>query len=359
MARTRMRGDLMEDYIKPAVRWLSRYAAEGKIPGAAIALVTREGVTSACVGNASLLPENVPLTADRLFDLASVTKVLATTTLALQCLEKGLFTLSTPVSTILPDFPHRQVTIGHLLTHTSGVCSDDKAYKKRKDRADLTRFFYEKPLDFTPGSRVLYSDFGYITLGYAIEAVYGKLDERFQTCIAQPLEMRDSGYLPSERGLVDRCVPTELTEERGLICGTVHDGKAFLLGGVSGNAGLFSTLEDMTHYVRMILDDGEYRGRSVLKRATVRLLKHCYTEGLNERRTLGWWSNERSMSFGDYYSESCIYHTGFTGTSVYIDFMRQCGIILLTNRIHPARDNPWIGEIRNTVHNVILSQVTW
>jgi len=124
-------------------------------------------------------------------------------------------------------------------------------------------------LEYTPGTKVLYSDFGYITLGFIIEKLAGNLDAIFMQSVAVPLGMKDTCYRPAEKGLAERCVPTEVTPERGVIKGIVHDGKAYLLEGLSGNAGLFSTLEDMTHFVKMILNDGCYGGKSILSKASV------------------------------------------------------------------------------------------
>ncbi len=346
----------MKDYMTDVNAILKQYIGKGLIPCAQAAVVTTEGVYSTSQGFSSLLPKREVLREDAVFDLASLTKVVATTTLALQCLEKGLLNLDMPIQYLLLDFPYSEVTVGHVMTHTSGICHDDKAYKQLNSKEELREFFFQKPLEFKPGSQVVYSDFGYIALGFMIEAVLGPLDTVFQRDIAKPLDMRDTGYCPASRGLSERCVPTEITKERGRIQGEVHDGKAHILHGVSGNAGLFSTMEDLTHFVTMMLQGGVFKGEKVLSQASVNQLKKCKTEGLNQRRTLGWWTDEPAMSFGDYYSSICIYHTGFTGTSIYIDFLRGCGIILLTNRIHPTRENPYITDFRNMVHNAILSQ---
>lgn len=345
----------MKDCLKQAESLLNQYVDKGWIPCGAVALVTQEDAFTRYAGNSSIIPEKIPLSQDAIFDLASVSKAVGTTTIALQCMEQGIFNLKTTVRSILPDFPYEEVTIEHLMTHTSGICSDDKKYKQLKDKEELRRFFFEKPLEYAPGTKVSYSDFGYIALGFILEKLAGNLDDVFRKSVAAPLGMKDTCYCPSEKGLAERCVPTEVTPERGVIKGVVHDGKAYLLGGLSGNAGLFSTLEDMTHFVKMMLNDGCYEGKRILSKASVNLLKKCYTSGLNDRRTLGWLSDEKKTSLGDYYSDCCIFHTGFTGTSVYIDFKRKCGIVLLTNRIHPSRDNTYIKEVRNNVHNAILS----
>ncbi len=336
-----------------AVRLLEDYTQRELIPGAALAVVTPGEAQVRHVGNRSLRPEKKPLEEDAIYDLASLTKVVSTTTLALQCLEEGRFTLQSPVRSLMPEFPHEGVTIEHLMTHSSGVCGDDKAYKPLHGKEAIKDFFFQKPLDFAPGTQVVYSDFGYILLGFVVEQYLGGLDEASRERIFRPLEMPDSGYLPADHGLAGRCVPTE-EDDRGVVQGVVHDGKAYRLDGLSGNAGVFSTARDLSHFVQMLLGGGQYQGRRILHGSTVNLLKKCYTPQLNLRRTLGWLTDEKTNAFGDYYSDSCLFHTGFTGTSIYVDFARQCGIVLLTNRIHPTRDNPHIKMVRDTVHNALL-----
>lgn len=336
--------------IKETVDYLNSVIEKGEIPGASLGVINKDGAKHVCMGYAQTYPCKVPLKEEQLYDLASLTKVVSTTTLALKCIEKGLFTLKTRLQEILPDFPHSDVTIEHILTHTSGICADDKKYKKCSSKKEIREFFFSKELSFVPGSKVEYSDFGYVALGFAIEELLGPLNEVAKEWIFAPLGMSHTLYRPTEQFDKEVCVPTELTENRGLIQGVVHDGKANILEGVSGNAGLFSTVTDLSKFVSMILNNGS----TVLSKTSINLLKKCYTEKLNLRRTLGWFSNEPSASIGDYYSDIILFHTGFTGTSILIDLERECGIILLTNRIHPSRNNDNIAHIRNTVHNLLL-----
>ena len=277
--------------------------------------------------------------------------MVSTTTCILQLLERGYFSLKSPVCEILPDFPYPQITIQHLLTHTSGFIPDDKAYKNYHGKEEMYEFIKSLPLDYETGTKVEYSDFGFILLGLIVEKLTEPLDQYAKKNIFQPLNMKDTGYNPVNK---NRCAPTEITAERGVIQGVCHDGKGYRMNGVSGNAGLFSTAEDLSHFVQMLLNDGSYNGKQILKPDTVHLLQRSYTQNLNLSRTLGWMYNDPAASDGDYASTSCIYHTGFTGTSLYIDFIRQCGIILLTNRVHPTRNNPSIVSIRNCFHNAVL-----
>lgn len=333
---------------------IDSHVRDKEIPGACFALVTREGTRFGCTGYKSLVPRLEKVSNDTLYDLASVTKAVSTTTVVLKLIEEGCFTLDTPLSDLLPDFPHKKVTIKQILTHTSGICHDDKAYKAFYGKSDIWNFFKNKPLEFEPGADLSYSDFGYIALGFAAEKFVGSLETFSEKTIFQPLKMNETVYRPAAKGLGHRCAPTEQTADRGIICGEVHDGKAWRLSGVSGNAGLFSTTADLSRFVLMLLNGGEWDGARILSESTINLLKRCYTQGYSARRTLGWICNDPAAKFGDYYSDVCLFHTGFAGTSVYVDFVRRCGILLLTNRIHPSRDNVKIQEIRNQFHNVVL-----
>lgn len=340
--------------VEEAKAYLQKVIEKGEIPGASVAVVTKDQYECFHVGYSSLVPEKKLLEEGMLYDLASLSKVLVTTTLTLKCIEKGLFSLQTKVSDLLDGFPHKQITIKDILTHTSGIIADDKQYKQFFGKEEMKKFIFSKDLSFQPKEKVEYSDFGYVVLGFVLEELLGPIDKVAKEWIFDPLGMENTLYQPNKAGRQADCVPTEVTADRGLAHGVVHDGKAYRLEGLSGNAGVFSNTEDLSKFVQMILGDGKREGTRVLSRSTIKNLKKCYTGHLNLRRTLGWFVNDESVSMGDYYGEKCLFHTGFTGTSIYIDFERECGIVLLTNRIHPTRDNPNIAHIRNIVHNLLL-----
>lgn len=333
---------------------LDHAASSHQIPGAQFALVTPEGAEVGWTGNRQIVEETLPVERDTLYDLASCSKVVATTTLILKLIEEGKISLDTPLVEILPDFGHPEITIQHLLTHTSGLPADDKGYKKTHGRKEMWDFFKDMPLNFEPGTKVDYSDFGYIALGFVVEHFKGSLDKVAEAEIFEPLRMSSTCYNPKDHGLADKCVAEEVTEARGVIKGVVHDGKGYCLDGISGNAGVFSTADDLSRFVRMLLHDGELDGVRILKPETVDLLKHSFTPDLNVSRTLGWIADDRNQSDGTEISDSCLYHTGFSGTSIYVDFKRNMGIIVLTNRVHPSRDNMAIMDIRKDFHNETL-----
>ena len=330
---------------------LKKYVEEQRIPGIAVAYVTgnRNYFVSAGYDGYAPYVDPKPVTRKTLYDMASCTKVVATTTMILKLIEEGAFTLKTEVKDILPEFPHEGVNIYHLLTHTSGLPADDKKYKECRSAKEMWQFTLSQPLVYETGSKVEYSDFGYIILGKIIEHFKGDLEEYAKEVIFDPLGMTATCYNPCFKGLSDQCAAAEVTSERGVIRGIVHDGKANKLNGLSGNAGLFSNTEDLCKFVRMMLNDGA----PVLKKETVDLLKRSFTGNLNLRRTLGWFFNDPSTPVYGSCSNCSIFHTGFSGTSILIDFEKKCGVINLTNRVHPTRDND-ITDIRREIHEYLL-----
>lgn len=330
---------------------LISYIDDNKLCGASFAYISLKdnSIISDYYGYKQTIDNKIPLQDKTLYDMASCTKVIVTTTLILKLIEDGYFNLKTKVKDILTDFPYDNITILHLLTHTSGLIGDDKKYRNCKNKEDMYQFINSLPLAYPTDTDLQYSDFGFILLGRIIEKYKGSIDTYAKEIIFEPLNMVDTMFNPVD---TQRCAATELHPQRGLIIGQAHDGKAHIMGGVSGNAGLFSTVDDVAKFVMMLLK----QDNTVLCKSSIDLLKTYRTVGKNSLRTLGWIANDNDVSDGDYYSNVCLYHTGFTGTSIYVDFVRECGIVLLTNAIHPNRGNPYIVEIRNNFHNVILSQ---
>ncbi|TFG82514.1 MAG: hypothetical protein E4G74_02560, partial [Erysipelotrichales bacterium] len=197
-------------------------------------------------------------------------------------------------------------------------------------------------------------DFGYILLGFILETIYGNLEYAAISKIFAPLGMKVSCFNPFSKGLGSRCAATEIQAERGLIQGFVHDGKAFRMGGVSGNAGLFSNATDLLKFAMQFLIEPS----PIFTQETIDLLKVERTVGLNLRRTYGWQVNDFGVChFGNFASDQVLFHTGFTGASIYIDFARKAAIVLLTNRFLPDVDNLGIKEFRTKVHDEILKNL--
>lgn len=292
-----------------------------------------------------------PVSATSTFDLASLTKVIATATAAMLLYERGQLDLDAPVARYLPAFAQRQkgeVTIRHLLGHTSGLAPFRPYYRSDPSitREELLEAVLGEALDFAPGSRVQYSDLGFITLMLVVEEITSQPFAQFvEREILQPLHMSSTGF--RRTGHPDEAiVPTERDHHfrDRLIEGEVHDETAWMLGGVSGHAGLFSTATDLANYATMIVQGGRFDGRRFLEKETIDL----FTTRVAGSRALGWdtRSVEGYSSAGSLFSEGSFGHTGFTGTSLWIDPERDLYAILLTNRVYPDRSNTKIREVR-------------
>lgn len=283
--------------------------------------------------------EQVPMREDTIFDLASVSK-LFTSIAVVQLLEEGRVGLDTPVATYLPQFGtagKEAVTVRQLLTHTSGFTSWLPLWSRYPDRVSRIRAVMDQPLLNPPGTTYLYSDLNMITLGVLVEQVRSKpLDVVVAERITRPLGMKDTGYNPSDRR---RTAATEYQSSppRGMVWGEVHDENAWSLGGVAGHAGVFSTADDLAVLAQALLNGGTYRGEQILDRKSVTELVTNFNEDFpGDAHGLGFELDQR------WYMDALsgprtAGHTGYTGTSVVIDFSSRSFAILLANRVHPSR----------------------
>lgn len=312
--------------------------AARQMPGCVV-LIGRHGkiVFQRAYGSRQVLPERIPMTLDTVFDLASLTKPVATATSVMLLIERGSVRLEDPVSRHVPEFAghgKEPITVLQLLTHQGGLVADNPMsdYREGPQKA-WQRIFAAKPA-LAPGTRFLYSDVGYLVLGELVRRVAGKgVDDFSQTNLFGPLGMRETCFLPPA-GLRRRAAPTEKRDGKW-IQGEVHDPRAFALGGVAGHAGLFSTARDLAVYARMLLRRGQLGGVRVLKESTVETMTRPYpvSAGL---RGLGWdmrtgYSTNRGKSF----SARAFGHGGFTGTALWIDPELDLFVIFLSNRLHP------------------------
>ncbi len=283
--------------------------------------------------------EWVPMRRDTIFDLASVSK-LFTSIVVVQLIEEGRVELEAPVAAYLPEFAaagKEAVTIRHLLTHTSGFTSWLPLYSRYPDKASRIAAVMKQPLANPVGTRYLYSDLNLITLAVVVERLRGQsLDEVVASRLTRPLGMSDTGYNPTDTA---RTAATEYqaVPARGMVRGEVHDENAWSLGGVAGHAGVFSTVDDLAVLAQALLNGGTYRGARVLDRKSVTLLITNFTEafpgddhGLGFELNQTWYMDALS-------GPRTAGHTGYTGTSVVIDFASRSFAILLTNRVHPSR----------------------
>ena len=300
-----------------------------------------------------------------LWDLASLTKVVATTTLAAQLVERGAIDLEAPVQRYLPTWtgPGKEaVTIRHLLTHTSGLPSFRPYDRQTHDPDSLAMLLFGTELERAPGERMVYSDIGAFVLGLVVERVGGaRLDTLARREIFEPLAMHETMFTPPPP-LRSRIAPTEIDTARGgLVRGMVHDERAYYLGGVAAHAGLFSTGADLARFAEMMLRGGSLDGRQILAPNTIARFT-AYADSATTNRALGWQKPEHegmrdrfpSSSWeGSGMSSRAYGHTGFTGTSIAIDPELGLYVILLTNRVNPTRNNPRISAVRRSLANLV------
>lgn len=351
---------------------LAQCVQDGLVPGAAAAVGTAEGTLhQAKYGCAQLTPERRPLREDALFDLASVTKIVATTTLALRYLEQGKLHLDQRAAAVLPPFGalgKQNVTVRRLLTHTSGLPSPVSGWRERFFRGEwhppIWDLICRQPLRWTPGSTVFYSDIGFFTLGLLLAEVGGApLDELVRREVFEPLGMSDTQFCPPA-AVRDRVAATEVVPTRGgAVAGAVHDEMAASAGGVCGHAGLFSTCADLARFCRAWLGTGRLDGQRFLSAASVAAATRDQTggavdrDGFPARRGLGWVLQPNPRWVGaDLCSPVAYSHTGFTGTSLLIDPAAGIFAVLLTNRVHPTRHGGSAGRItslRTRFHNAV------
>ena len=289
------------------------------------------------------------------YDLASMTKVVGLTTLAMMAVDEGRLDLDAPVQQYLPEFagPNKQlVTIRHLLTHSSGLPAWRPLYTETATREAALALADTTPLDTLPGVRMVYSDLGAMVLTQVIERIYGeRIDSLVQQRIAGPLRLTSTRYLPPASWL-PRIAPTENDPWRGReLRGEVHDENASRLGGVSGHAGLFSDAVDLLTFAEWELSGVDSTGRSWPIPPPKSLPMFIQRQQLppGSSRALGWDTPSGLSSAGVLLSSRSFGHTGFTGTSIWTDPTRQLVIVLLSNRVNPTRQNQKWGPVRRGV----------
>ena len=328
-------------------------------PGAVVA-VGREGalVHLSAHGRLSYEAGAPAVQADTIYDLASLTKVVVTTTLAMRYVDSAQLFLDRPISAYLPAASGGfgdVVTPRHLLNHSSGLDWGAPLHLEIEGRRAYVERILQMDLLYEPGSRSLYSDLGFILLGEILERIGGApLEELGTRHVLGPLGMRDTSYLPpSER--LERIAPTERDEWRGrMLRGEVHDENAYAMGGVAAHAGLFGTAEDLARFAQLMLNGGVFEHQRLVARAT--LEKFVGRAGVpGSSHALGWDTPSGVSSAGTLMSRESFGHLGFTGTSLWIDASRKLFVILLTNRVHPTRENLLIRDARPAVADAVVA----
>ena len=351
-----------EERLQPAFAVAERAIGEGAAPGGILAVGNINQVVFHATGVTTPLSGGSEVDRDTLYDLASLTK-LFTTFMALHLLERGEYRLDDPVSRYLPLFqrPDKQeIRLRHLLTHTSGLKPHDEFFRICHNPAEMLEVIADSPMQSTPGEQVAYSCLGYISLAQALEVIS---DERLSDYLKQhlwtPLDMSDSMFNPHFGK--SRIAPTEQSDWDNQLCwGVVHDENARCQGGISGNAGIFSTARDLVRFAQMWLGCGELKGQRLLSPLTVHTSIQNYTKAVSkEYRGLGWNLKAPGLSFmGDLAQEGCFGHTGFTGTSLIINPEMGVFVIWLTNRVHPTRKEERLLRYRALVHNAVFAALS-
>jgi len=307
-----------------------------EIPGAVL-LVSHDGqmVYRKAFGYRSLEPRREPMTVDTIFDVASLTKVVATTTAVMQLIEKGALRANDPVAKYIPEFAQNgkeDVTIRELLTHDSGLPKELDLSRPWEGRDTAFRMAFAEELTDPPGSRFVYSDVNFVVLGALVERVSGKrLDEYCEKNIFQPLGMTHTRFLPPAAWL-PRIAPTQYDEHDKMLRGTVHDPTARRMGGVAGHAGLFSTADDLAKFAQFLLAGGKVLSPLMIEKMTT----PEQPPTADVLHGFGWdIDSSFSSNRGELLPVGSFGHTGFTGTSLWIDPTTRTYIILLTNAVHP------------------------
>ncbi|HET9993781.1 MAG TPA: serine hydrolase, partial [Candidatus Acidoferrum sp.] len=354
-----------EAQLQPAFDVIEKAIADKAFPGATLAVGYRGKVSVHAFGKLSYDAKAAATVPATMYDIASLTKVVATTTLVAK-LAEGDFALpldlDAKIERYLPEWAsgpnaewRHRVTVRHLLTHTSGLPPFKEYWRTSKGKQDTLTRIYAEPLDYEPGTKEVYSDLGIILMAEIIERLTGrKLDDLAKSSIFSPLGMKDTMYRPPKK-LWPAIAPTEIDNNlrHRLVQGEVHDENAFAIGGVSSHAGLFSTAPDLAAFCQMLLNGGVYAHQRILRRSTV--AEFTTPQKLSGgTRTLGWAVPTEGGSSGHYFSAHSFGHTGFTGTSIWIDPDRQLFVVLLTNRVHPTRENQKIQQVRRDLHDAVM-----
>jgi serine-type D-Ala-D-Ala carboxypeptidase len=316
-------------------------------------------------GKKSPRPGSEPMTIDTIFDMASLSKVIATATSIMILAEQGKLNLDAPLSKVFPSAgkgAHQNITVRQLLTHYSGLTAEVSTVRKKGRRyialppKDILSRIYAAHLEAPPGKAFIYSDIGFVLLGKIVEKISGDNLAKFAAAkIFSPLRMNDTQYNP-RKDLFGRIASTEEQQNGGYLCGHVQDPMAGKLNGVAGHAGVFSTANDVSRYARAILNGGMLDGKRVLQPETVAMMISQQTPNTPKAkadiRGLGWDIESRYSLFkGMYMPPESFGHTGYTGTSLWIDPASKTFIVLLTNRPHLS-DSTDIRGLRTDISNI-------
>ncbi|MFI5213020.1 MAG: serine hydrolase domain-containing protein [Gemmatimonadales bacterium] len=348
----------------PLARVLDSAVAHRAFPGAVVAIGRRDTVLYLHAFGHLDYEHGRPVTASTVYDLASLTKVVGLTTAMMQLALAHRVELDTPAVRYVPAFHDTTITVRELLTHSSGLPAWRPFWQRVHSREEMFALVNAEPLEQPPGARMVYSDLGAMVMTQIVEHVTGeRLDRYLQARLFQPLGMLSTRYLPPASWR-SRIAPTEMdtTYRHRLVHGEVHDENAASMGGISGHAGLFSTAPDLARFAAMMLTCFSDAPRTthdapIVDCATVRTFTKVQRPGFSSR-ALGWDTPSEGSSAGTRLSPGAFGHTGFTGTSIWIDPAQDLFIILLTNRVYPTRENHQIADVRRAVADTAVRVAT-
>jgi CubicO group peptidase (beta-lactamase class C family) len=336
--------------------------AEHAFPGVSTAVTSRGRLVALkALGRFTYDPGSIEVTPASVFDLASVSKVVATTSMAMILYERGLLDLETPIAAIVPEFSpefgsddprRREVTLRLLLAHSSGLPAYEKLFLRAGTRDELLAAAFAAPLVADPGARSEYSDIGFIILGVALERIADEAIDRFcQREVFGPLGMGHTAFNPATASRPS-ILPTmnDRSFRKRIIQGEVHDENASVLGGIAGHAGVFATAEDVAIFANAML----HGGAPILRPETLAVFTRRESSPAGTSRTLGWDTPSSPSQSGKHFSANSFGHLGYTGTSLWIDPERQLSVTLLTNRTWPECGSQAIKEIRPRFHDAVI-----
>jgi CubicO group peptidase (beta-lactamase class C family) len=338
-----------------------RQAVAAHVTPAAVIEVgnTADTVWNAAFGRLTYDDDASAARADTIFDLASLTKVLSTTPLVMRAIDEERLALDDRIHDRLPLWrgsDREKVTVRDLLAHCSGLTAYLPFFRDHRGRQEFERAICSLPLEYTPRAKAVYTDLGFILLGFVVEDVFGRGLQALFDNLARSITTEPIGFNPPPM-LRSRIAPTEIDAWRGrLLVGEVHDENCWALGGASGHAGLFGTAAAVGGFARAVLATLS-ADTSLGHRDTMRLFATLTADIPGSSRALGWDTMLPTSSCGTKLSPRSIGHTGFTGTSLWIDPERELYIALLTNRVHPSRDTNELADLRGRIHDAVVEDL--
>lgn len=358
--------DALSARLKPAFDLLDRAVRDHAFPGGVLAVGSHGQLVEHAFGRLTYDAKSPKVRDTTIYDVASLTKPIVTTSAIMMLVAEGRVDLDAPLSRYLPEWAsganasqqadwRKKVTVRQLLLHTSGLPAHREFYKDTKGQNTILKRAHAEPLVTQPGTKVEYSDLGFMLLGEIVERLTGQtLDQFARENIFAPLGMNHSYFNPP-RSLRAQIAPTEndTAFRKRQLQGEVDDGVAFAMGGIAGHAGLFSTAQDISVFAQMMLNGGMYTQERIFTRALI----DQFTERVNvgdSARALGWDVPTENSSSGHYMSQRAYGHNGFTGTSMWIDPEKGLFVILLTNRVYPSAANDKIRQVRPALHDAII-----